>query len=197
MTNIVLTKTENDHQEIIVSKICKALERPDIAAILPQRIADLRKEFDAKGADIRKVNRGAKEFRRRFHAFKTRDGNFVDLLKRTIPGWEMDTPDVDDDGRTIRQKIGPFEVIDRQLAWLETVPGRDVRFDEAAFNDAFVAHMLVMEFSPATAPDDIKGLLHAITSYVQELRTGIAPKSENLRRAVDAVLKSLKPYSIP
>jgi hypothetical protein len=203
----MLTKTKNDlrHQEKIIAKICDALEPlrlveryhaehpEDIVTAVGQRIEALRREFDSNspGANIKRINRAAKQFHDKFLGFKTQDGKFVDLLKQTFPGWYIDTPDG-------RQKIGPFEVIDRQLEWLMNAPGgRNATFDEATFNDAFIAHMLIVEFSQLAPTGTIKGPLHAITGYIQELRTGDEPKPANLKRAVYAVLKFFEPYSIP
>jgi hypothetical protein len=191
--------------ERIRIKICKALEPlrlvekyraghpEDIATAIGQRIEALRREFDSSspGANLKRINRAAKKFRAKFHAFKTRDGKFVDLLKQTFPGWDIDTPDG-------RQRIGPYEVIDRQLEWLASAPGgRNATFDEPTFNDAFIAHMLIVEFSQEAPTGNIKGSLHAITAYVQELRTSDEPKPANLKRAVYAVRKFFESYSIP
>jgi hypothetical protein len=115
----MLTKTQNDirHKEII-AKICKALEplrlveshhaghpkggypaRPrDITGTVRQRIDDLRDEFDSNspGGNIKKINRAAKEFRKRFLNFKIPNGQnekFVDVLRRTFPGHDVDGHD--------------------------------------------------------------------------------------------------------
>jgi hypothetical protein len=196
----MLTKTQIDlqQQEIIITKICEALKPlrlvekyraghpEDIVTAVRQRIEALRREFDSNSpaGNIKKINRAARVFRKRFLNFKIPKGQnekFIDLLRQTFPGHDVEG-----------HNGARINIIDSMLQWYEEAPGRNATFDEAAFNDALIAYILIKDLSQEP-PSSGKGSLHTVTAYVQELRTGVEPKvttkTNPLRRAVDAVVE--------
>jgi hypothetical protein len=138
--------------------------------------------------NARAINTAAKIFRKRFQRSK-----LASLLKKTfyVPDGAIG--------------IGPFEIIDQHLDWLEKIgrarsetpsgpkwtsaDGKSPRhnINISKWLTAYIAKTLIRDFSSRPPTGAAKGPLNIITSLIHEYRTG--QRGKTFERACDAVLQ--------
>jgi hypothetical protein len=169
-------------REFIIGKICRELQpsKGENAALAKQIMEHL-KLFGEVSPRLRPIgnaaaiSKAAREFRIKFRGTK-----LAKLLRETFPE-KIKSPD-----GQLNEGIGPFEVIDNQLAWLEKIAGPLPQFDSSKALTGEVAVILVKNFSERP-PREREKSLRAIVSWVHEFRT-LEP-DKKLKRVCDAAIK--------